>query len=439
MALTKITYVDNQTVIGAKNLNDIQDEIIASAPAIHTLTALTAAAMPTYAMASKPTTLIKYGENTYAYAGENGDGVGSWEIRYLCVTNGSSAGTAIYANWLSLQYAPTTYAAAAVSSTSGWVGAIAVTPSGSPTTATSGTLTQGEYAILTNSNTNYIYFNGECYYLADKQHTSGVLTYTHNGYNGGSGVLKYFNITTSTRAWTLTSTTVGGAIDASLSTTSTNAVQNKVITNALNSLNAEVTSLSELIGDYAVFGTIDNQNAISLDGNLVDGTYSVKYCKSDGSSIIVGSFTLGGPSYTNVFVPASATLNARWSNSSAGFTTSGGTGIFASDYIDIGTAQKLYFSGCQWAVNSNIIYYAASKAILAASDASATGYGASPSTQPSVTDGNNSYILLKYKNGVVESAWNNAKYIRVSMKVADSAIATADLSDVVLTLDEEIA
>ena len=37
MALNKVTYVDNETVIGAQNLNDIQDEIITNAADIDTL------------------------------------------------------------------------------------------------------------------------------------------------------------------------------------------------------------------------------------------------------------------------------------------------------------------------------------------------------------------------------------------------------------------
>jgi len=36
MALEKVTYVDGETVIGAKNLNDIQDEIIENAANIET-------------------------------------------------------------------------------------------------------------------------------------------------------------------------------------------------------------------------------------------------------------------------------------------------------------------------------------------------------------------------------------------------------------------
>lgn len=37
MALEKVEYVDGETVIGAKNLNDIQDEIIANKQAIEDL------------------------------------------------------------------------------------------------------------------------------------------------------------------------------------------------------------------------------------------------------------------------------------------------------------------------------------------------------------------------------------------------------------------
>ena len=37
MALEKVDYVDNQTVIRAKNLNDIQDEIIKNGEELETL------------------------------------------------------------------------------------------------------------------------------------------------------------------------------------------------------------------------------------------------------------------------------------------------------------------------------------------------------------------------------------------------------------------
>lgn len=73
----------------------------------------------------------------------------------------------------------------------------------SPATATSGTLTAEQLATLQASNDNYIIFNDEIYRLADKEHTPGILSYTHNGWNGTAMQDKSINITISTLAWTL--------------------------------------------------------------------------------------------------------------------------------------------------------------------------------------------------------------------------------------------
>lgn len=79
-----------------------------------------------------------------------------------------------------------------------------------PTSSTQGTVTEAQLQTLRASNSNYIIVNGdELYYLADKQHTAGILTYTHSGYNAG-GVTKYLNLTLSTRAFTITESTSGG-------------------------------------------------------------------------------------------------------------------------------------------------------------------------------------------------------------------------------------
>nr|DAU28818.1 MAG TPA: hypothetical protein [Caudoviricetes sp.] len=72
-----------------------------------------------------------------------------------------------------------------------------------PATATSGTLTAEQLSTLQASNDNYIIFNDEIYRLADKEHTPGMLSYTHNGWNGTAMQDKSINITVSTLAWTL--------------------------------------------------------------------------------------------------------------------------------------------------------------------------------------------------------------------------------------------
>lgn len=67
MALSKVTYADNVTVIGAENLNAIQDAVIAleGVASVYELTALTAEAMPSRAIAENPHTIIKYEDRYY--------------------------------------------------------------------------------------------------------------------------------------------------------------------------------------------------------------------------------------------------------------------------------------------------------------------------------------------------------------------------------------
>lgn len=84
-------------------------------------------------------------------------------------------------------------------------GGISVTPSGATATATNGTFTSDEWAILQASDNNYILFNNEIYRLADKGHagTEGIWSYTHTGWDGTAIMDKSINVTVSTGAWTL--------------------------------------------------------------------------------------------------------------------------------------------------------------------------------------------------------------------------------------------
>lgn len=79
-----------------------------------------------------------------------------------------------------------------------------------PASATSGTLTADQLGTLQASDNNYIIFNNELYRLADKQHTTGMLSYTHTGWDGTAIQDKSINITISTRAWTLVQGESGG-------------------------------------------------------------------------------------------------------------------------------------------------------------------------------------------------------------------------------------
>lgn len=80
---------------------------------------------------------------------------------------------------------------------------------GVPESAVQGTLTQDQIEMLLANDKSRIIFNNEYYYLNDKFHKNGVLTYTHSGYNE-AGIDKYLNITVPTRGWVLTETNISG-------------------------------------------------------------------------------------------------------------------------------------------------------------------------------------------------------------------------------------
>lgn len=73
-----------------------------------------------------------------------------------------------------------------------------------PEAAIAGTITDSQLETLQKSDSAYIIINGkEMYYLADKNTVNGILTYTHSGYNE-EGIQKYLNLTTATKAFTIT-------------------------------------------------------------------------------------------------------------------------------------------------------------------------------------------------------------------------------------------
>lgn len=72
----------------------------------------------------------------------------------------------------------------------------------SPDSATQGTLTVEQFTALQLNKGNCIILNNEIYRLADNQHTTGVISYVHTGWDSNI-VNKSINITVSTRAWTM--------------------------------------------------------------------------------------------------------------------------------------------------------------------------------------------------------------------------------------------
>lgn len=72
----------------------------------------------------------------------------------------------------------------------------------SPDSATQGTLTAEQFTALQLNKGNCIILNNEIYRLSDNQHTAGIISYVHTGWDNNI-VSKSINITVSTRAWTM--------------------------------------------------------------------------------------------------------------------------------------------------------------------------------------------------------------------------------------------
>ncbi len=208
-----------------------------------------------------------------------------------------------------------------------------------------------------------------------------------------------------------------------------------------------VQMVVDALGGAPVFGVVDDKNTITVSSVLADGTYVLQYEDPDGNLTRIGTVTVGeAAEAVNLFDPALASLNYRWSNSSYAYTAT--NGYVVSDYIpvvipaDSGTPAVLHWRGALMADKAGIAYFDSSKAILAAGDASTNGADASASTIDVTNDANGDYqTSLGFKNGQLQSNWQeNAAYVRVCLQVntTSTAITQDDIAGIVMTIDQLI-
>lgn len=168
-----------------------------------------------------------------------------------------------------------------------------------PSTATNGTLTELELSTLLASNLNFIIFNNEIYYLADKGHTEGIVSYTHNGWNGAAIQNKSINITLSTREWTLvTGSTDIKAFIHNIYIKGTDDGGNTVCEIRLKRLSAGATKITSIAG---LASLIDNNQVVEASGyKLVNGNYlSVLWIKNNSLYTVPATSAVGNPAWYN--------------------------------------------------------------------------------------------------------------------------------------------
>ena len=92
-----------------------------------------------------------------------------------------------------------------------------------------------------------------------------------------------------------------------------------------------VAQVIETLGGEPIFGYVDEENNIIVQGNLADGTYTVKYEMADGSTVSIGNLVLDTNVYysvtknlTNCTLDNSATQVVEGSSYSATITANSG-------------------------------------------------------------------------------------------------------------------
>lgn len=123
--------------------------------------------------------------------------------------------------------------------------------------AVQGTITDAQLAKLQESDTNYIMFNHEKYYLGDKGHLEGYLGYTYNGYENNKGWQKTITITISTKAWVLSVVDLSDSnpnieVVQDTGTSTTKVMSQNAVTTAINTALEKVDTLEAKLNENII-------------------------------------------------------------------------------------------------------------------------------------------------------------------------------------------
>lgn len=201
-------------------------------------------------------------------------------------------------------------------------------------------------------------------------------------------------------------------------------------------------SLPKESGD--VYGNIDSENNIVLNGNLADGNYYIKYEMADGSTIDIGELVLSAddvePSYNNILTSGNyeIQLNKRWSNSAKGYSDCNGMISFLIPILDVlnKTIRFKGFTANATASNSKALWMT-----INASNERVSALLGTPSSDGEIwvstylTNTNGVYSLIV--NDTTFGNNSNVTYLAINMAVSSSAIDTLP-SGLIMTIDEEI-
>ena len=105
-----------------------------------------------------------------------------------------------------------------------------------------------------------------------------------------------------------------------------------------------------------VFGTVDTENNIILTGNLVDGTYTLKYENADGTSTVIGTLDVGDASVFDV--PITWIYGTKLDKTTGAVSATDDPTFNASDFITLEPGTSYVVSTTNDCYNAmHICYY----------------------------------------------------------------------------------
>ena len=190
-----------------------------------------------------------------------------------------------------------------------------------------------------------------------------------------------------------------------------------------------------------VFGRVDAENNIILTGELVNGTYTVKYEDADGNVSEIGTLNhaniVPGETYTNILTVYPYSLNQRFSASSNGPKACDGMLQMYVPWADV------------W--NKTIRIRGLAYMAKTADNNSATWFAVDSNySNRAAISGDNMWGTEKasydtatgvYTVPIDASAFDvsSADYLSMNLVVSSSGVITeSDLANIIITIDEEI-
>jgi hypothetical protein len=186
------------------------------------------------------------------------------------------------------------------------------------------------------------------------------------------------------------------------------------------------------LGGSPIFGVVDSNNNIVITGNLADGIYTLKYEDAEGVQTDIGTLTLAPEvTYTNLFDPATASINTRMSGGSKAPKTENGYVMTALIPIPLTAVTGSSTTSENFIAVPSTMWTGSANMFLSYGSDITTGYVDANTTKGTVV-GN--WVKIPLVNQYSNSF--NCSGVTISLKVGGSALTASDIQNIEIYFNE---